>query len=273
MGGVALALEACVCGHVTQACDQAGDNNMWAQSPTGRGAPTSAVVPARPLHPLCPCCAPVLPCPCRFQVPVLKADGSQSIVLLGVQDRVDPFNDDSRVFVGTMSFDSHDPEVQGLARQVQQGCTGARLQEAAAPLEHKKEPMIVITVDGTIELANAACRAFLGLDDGIIGQNIRQLMPEPFSSHHDGFLQRFSAGIGPTPPYQSPPSTNPWIRMPHFMEPTGREGLAQAGGGPENPTTSRPIPNPTSSNLNSSLPNHQRTRPPANPTTSQPDHQ
>ncbi|NQU68980.1 MAG: PAS domain S-box protein [Rhodospirillales bacterium] len=52
----------------------------------------------------------------------------------------------------------------------------------------------IITIDGvgTVETFNAAAERIFGFDaDEVIGNNVNMLMPEPFHSAHDGYLQHY----------------------------------------------------------------------------------
>uniref|UniRef100_UPI0026109E29 PAS domain S-box protein n=1 Tax=Ferrovum sp. TaxID=2609467 RepID=UPI0026109E29 len=55
---------------------------------------------------------------------------------------------------------------------------------------------VIITIDerGIVETVNLAARSLFGYDVAeIVGQNIRMLMPEPYRSHHDGYIGRYLA--------------------------------------------------------------------------------
>ena len=55
---------------------------------------------------------------------------------------------------------------------------------------------VIITIDerGIVETVNLAARSLFGYDaTEIVGQNIRMLMPEPYGSHHDGYIGRYLA--------------------------------------------------------------------------------
>jgi PAS domain S-box-containing protein len=54
------------------------------------------------------------------------------------------------------------------------------------------DPLIIIDERGTALLVNPACEQIFGYTaDEIIGQNIKQLMPEPDRSQHDRYLENF----------------------------------------------------------------------------------
>ncbi|MCA9484311.1 MAG: PAS domain S-box protein [Nitrospina sp.] len=59
-------------------------------------------------------------------------------------------------------------------------------------------PVIIIDRTGRIQAVNPATRQVFGYtDDELLGQNVRVLMPEPYRSEHDGYLQNyFNTGKG-----------------------------------------------------------------------------
>ena len=60
-------------------------------------------------------------------------------------------------------------------------------------LETVPDAMIVICPKGTIQSFSAAAVRLFGYSPGeAIGQNVRVLMPEPYSGQHDGYLQRYA---------------------------------------------------------------------------------
>jgi PAS domain S-box-containing protein len=62
----------------------------------------------------------------------------------------------------------------------------------AAIVDNAVDAIITIDEAGTIESANRACERLFGYGAAeIIGQNIRMLMPEPYQSAHDGYLDRY----------------------------------------------------------------------------------
>jgi len=64
--------------------------------------------------------------------------------------------------------------------------------EYRAVLDAAVDAIIVIDHIGTIqEFSQAAQRVFGYVPEEIIGRNVRDLMPEPWRSEHDGYLQRY----------------------------------------------------------------------------------
>ena len=123
-------------------------------------------------------------------VPILKADGRQEIVLLGVEDRVDPFGSGVRLFVGTMVFDVEDAAVAGFRRAIKYDHMS--ILEAASALGRKPQPLLAMSITGTVEFMNPPAEALFGwTQEEVLGRNIKMLMGEPFASRHDSFLQKY----------------------------------------------------------------------------------
>jgi two-component system sensor kinase FixL len=54
------------------------------------------------------------------------------------------------------------------------------------------DPIIVIDEQGTMEIVNDATTKLFGYpDDALIGQNVSLLMPEPFRSEHDSYIESY----------------------------------------------------------------------------------
>ncbi len=54
------------------------------------------------------------------------------------------------------------------------------------------DPIVVIDQGGTIQLVNPATSKLFGYrEDDLVGSNVRVLMPEPYRSEHDHYLQRY----------------------------------------------------------------------------------
>lgn len=80
--------------------------------------------------------------------------------------------------------DATTDEMAGTTRESQQ------LMEAI--LATAADPVIVIDQHGIIEIANDATSKLFGFtNDALVGQNISLLMPEPFRSEHDGYLENY----------------------------------------------------------------------------------
>lgn len=66
--------------------------------------------------------------------------------------------------------------------------------EFRALLEAAVDAIVVIDHEGTIEEFNLSAQRVFGYEPGeIIGRNVRELMPEPYHSEHDGYLERYRA--------------------------------------------------------------------------------
>ena len=124
-------------------------------------------------------------------VPVLRKDGTRSIVHLIVEDRLDPYSFENRLFVGRMRFKIADPAYAALcAVAARRKCN---LLDFDQQLGSKLDPVVVIRVDGIVEYANNATKKLFGWDfEELHDQNVKKLMPEPFAGRHDYFLQRYN---------------------------------------------------------------------------------
>lgn len=64
--------------------------------------------------------------------------------------------------------------------------------QLSAIVDNAIDTIISISTDGSIRSANAATERVFGYSrDELIGQNVSMLMPEPFSSEHDGYIANF----------------------------------------------------------------------------------
>eukprot|EP00668_Euglena_longa_P016641 GGOE01020929.1.p1 GENE.GGOE01020929.1~~GGOE01020929.1.p1 ORF type:complete len:864 (-),score=233.07 GGOE01020929.1:458-3007(-) len=128
------------------------------------------------------------------EVPVLDKAGSQSVVMLRVDDRTDPTDLNNRLFLGRMDFSSEVLEVPAI-RTVR-----STLQAGSLPVEEAlkvladiaPESVVAINAQGIILFANdSAYNLFQWPHGALFGQNVSVLMAEPFASAHDGFLQAY----------------------------------------------------------------------------------
>jgi two-component system, sensor histidine kinase and response regulator len=92
--------------------------------------------------------------------------------------------------------------------QLAQACArmAARIDQQVKQLEEQNlrfkslfealpDAVIIIDQDGSVEYSNPATKKLFGYtDDEMQGQNIRMLMPEPYRSHHDEYMNRYLGG-------------------------------------------------------------------------------
>jgi len=65
-----------------------------------------------------------------------------------------------------------------------------KLTDISVVLDSIDAAVITINPKGIILENNAACNRLFGYsDDQLIGQNVSMLMPQPFRSEHDGYLE------------------------------------------------------------------------------------
>jgi len=70
--------------------------------------------------------------------------------------------------------------------------------EFRAVLDAAVDAIIVIDHEGTIEEFSRAATQIFGYEASeIVGQNVRELMPEPYRGQHDGYLRRYLEGGSP----------------------------------------------------------------------------
>lgn len=68
----------------------------------------------------------------------------------------------------------------------------AQKMKISAILNSTVDAIITITADGTVDSFNKAAEKMFGYSaDTMIGENIRELMPEPYSSEHDSYLEHY----------------------------------------------------------------------------------
>jgi PAS domain S-box-containing protein len=68
----------------------------------------------------------------------------------------------------------------------------AQQMKLSSILNSTVDAIITITADGTIDSFNKAAETMFGYSaDVVIGKNIKILMPEPYSSKHDGYLKHY----------------------------------------------------------------------------------
>lgn len=81
----------------------------------------------------------------------------------------------------------------GIMRNLSAEWEGEQLLSAMKNLvESSMDPIVQISCDGTIRLANpACCKCFQFEKEELVGNNISMLMPEPFASKHSQFIQNY----------------------------------------------------------------------------------
>lgn len=77
-----------------------------------------------------------------------------------------------------------------VGKSVSMSTHADRLTEAI--LATAADPIIVIDETGVIEMANAATSRLFGFThEALLGKNVSMLMPEPFRTEHDGYIQHY----------------------------------------------------------------------------------
>lgn len=87
-----------------------------------------------------------------------------------------------------------------MAGRIEQQVTELEMQRKRfqSLFETAPDAVLVIDQDGSVEYSNPATERLFGYRDGELhGQNINILMPEPYHSHHDDYLQRYLDGGEP----------------------------------------------------------------------------
>eukprot|EP00668_Euglena_longa_P006524 GGOE01007767.1.p1 GENE.GGOE01007767.1~~GGOE01007767.1.p1 ORF type:complete len:840 (+),score=214.56 GGOE01007767.1:45-2522(+) len=124
------------------------------------------------------------------QVPIKDSTGRQSIVMLSVDDRVDPFDSNNRLFIGRMVFNQGDAILMAMQEKILTGI--CKVADACVPLDGVADSVAVMEADGTLLFMNkSGCELFGYTKEEVKGRNVKILMGEPFASAHDGFLQRY----------------------------------------------------------------------------------
>ncbi|MEO5376479.1 MAG: PAS domain S-box protein [Magnetococcus sp. DMHC-6] len=74
----------------------------------------------------------------------------------------------------------------------------ASLETTRAILDTAVNPIITIDPNGIVRSFNPAAEKLFGHDQqAVVGQNVKMLMPEPYRSGHDGYLDRYLKGGNP----------------------------------------------------------------------------
>lgn len=110
-----------------------------------------------------------------------RKDGTEFPIELSVGEASEG---DDRVFVGII----RDITARKTAEQALRD-SEAKLR---AVIDTAVDGVIIIDASGDIELFNPACRRLFGYEpDEVIGRNVKMLMPEPYRSEHDGYLEAY----------------------------------------------------------------------------------
>lgn len=144
----------------------------------------------------------------RLSPPRLAEETARKLARLARGEDVPPFEtrritkDDRLVDVRVVVTTLRDPDGRPAALAfTERDITDHRLSDTArrdaearfrAIVETLVDAVITITGDGTIEWANAAVERVFGYrPDELVGRDVKLLMPEPYRSEHDMYLERY----------------------------------------------------------------------------------
>lgn len=114
------------------------------------------------------------------EVEAQRKDGSIFPLWLGVNEMM---IQDTRMFVGTIRDLTERYQAQQAIRDSE-----SHLQ---AIVDNTVDGLITINQNGIVETFNKSCENIFGYKaHEVIGQNVKMLMPDPFHSEHDGYLEK-----------------------------------------------------------------------------------
>eukprot|EP00667_Euglena_gracilis_P001179 EG_transcript_1179 len=126
---------------------------------------------------------------CTRPVPVVDRDGRQSKVQLTVEERRDPTDEGSAVFLGKMVWASQPPLHVTLQKHIDQGLS---LLEACEAADSPWDDFVLADPRGTILYANPGVCALLGWPQPELhGQNLTVLMDPEVGKTHTAILQKY----------------------------------------------------------------------------------